>query len=311
MRRLRLDTKSTKIRKKIFVLFVSLWFSLYAADRRNIHLYNQMIAPTKPSSPSQGASAKSSGTSPIGASFEKPTMRPALITPHRLSPTIKPEARLGDAVELSSLYQATARLHRRARQPDAAAALPGQTNPDGDDDVFSFVVPANQTVMVSARTYDQLGYRAESGPWRDFYLTGAYELRHGAGDSAIRLATAVDMLRHMPTGRFFDSMAVRLNGPKAEGKRMTLNFVFTDTNESFVLTLVNCVLHHKRRSPDPAANTTVRLTKELLLRLATGQAGLREIIFSKDLDVDGSRLDLLSFFRLLDSPDGSFDVVTP
>lgn len=30
-----------------------------------------------------------------------------------------------------------------------------------------------------ATTCDQLGYRAESGPWRDVYLTGAFELRHG------------------------------------------------------------------------------------------------------------------------------------
>ena len=62
-----------------------------AADRR-IHPYNQTITPTKPSSPSQGPSAKSSGTSPIGASVEKPTMRPALSTPHKLSPTINPKA---------------------------------------------------------------------------------------------------------------------------------------------------------------------------------------------------------------------------
>ena len=31
-----------------------------------------------------------------------------------------------------------------------------------------------------ARAYDQLGYQAESGPWRDVYLTGAFELRHGS-----------------------------------------------------------------------------------------------------------------------------------
>jgi alkyl sulfatase BDS1-like metallo-beta-lactamase superfamily hydrolase len=35
-----------------------------------------------------------------------------------------------------------------------------------------------------AQTYDQLGYRAESGPWRDFYLTGAQELRYGAPSPA-------------------------------------------------------------------------------------------------------------------------------
>lgn len=33
----------------------------------------------------------------------------------------------------------------------------GQTLPDGDDDVFSFVVPANQTLMFTARTYDTPG----------------------------------------------------------------------------------------------------------------------------------------------------------
>ena len=63
-----------------------------AAERRSIHPYSQIITPTKPSSPSHGAATNSSGTSPIGASFEKPTMRPALMTPHRLSPTINPDA---------------------------------------------------------------------------------------------------------------------------------------------------------------------------------------------------------------------------
>ena len=62
-----------------------------AAERRSIHPYNNTIAPTKPSSPSHGASAKSSGTSPIGAFFDKLTMRPALITLHKLSPTINPD----------------------------------------------------------------------------------------------------------------------------------------------------------------------------------------------------------------------------
>ncbi len=63
-----------------------------AADRRSIHLYNKTIAPTKPSSPSHSASSKSSGTIPIGASFDRLTIRPALITPHKLSPTINPDA---------------------------------------------------------------------------------------------------------------------------------------------------------------------------------------------------------------------------
>jgi alkyl sulfatase BDS1-like metallo-beta-lactamase superfamily hydrolase len=162
-----------------------------------------------------------------------------------------------------------------------------------------------------AKCYDQLGYQAESGPWRDFYLTGALELRHGAPPPAVNLAAAMEVLRRMPVARFFDSMAARLNGPSADGKQLVLNFVFTDLDESYVLTLENAVLHHRRRDPDPAANATVRLTREFLLRLASGQAGLREMIFSDELAVEGSRLDLLSFFSLLERPDGAFPIVTP
>jgi alkyl sulfatase BDS1-like metallo-beta-lactamase superfamily hydrolase len=163
-----------------------------------------------------------------------------------------------------------------------------------------------------ARTYDQLGYRSESGPWRDVYLSGAYELRHGTPEeSPVRLDTAMDLLRETPMERLFAAMAARLIGPKADGKHLRLNFIFTDLGETHVLELENSVLHHRQRDVDPDADATVRLTRELFLRLSTGQAGLREMIFSDDLDVDGSRLALLSFFSLLDRPDGKFPIVTP
>jgi linear primary-alkylsulfatase len=162
-----------------------------------------------------------------------------------------------------------------------------------------------------AATYDQLGYQAESGPWRDVYLTGAQELRHGTVGAGIDLAAAMDLLMSTPMERFLESMATRVNGPKADGKTMTVNLVFTDLGESYTLTLENSVLHSKRRAPDPAADATLHLTRALLLRLATGQAGLRETIFSDELEVDGSRLTLLSFFSLLERPSANFSVVTP
>ena len=65
-----------------------------------------------------------------------------------------------------------------------------------------------------------------------------------------------------------------------------------------MLTLENAVLNHKRRAPDPEADVTLRITKALLLRLFTGQAGLRDVIFGDELDVEGSRIDLFGFFSL-------------
>jgi alkyl sulfatase BDS1-like metallo-beta-lactamase superfamily hydrolase len=162
-----------------------------------------------------------------------------------------------------------------------------------------------------ARTYDQLGYQAESGPWRDEYLTGAFELRHGTSGSAVNRRAAGELLRHVPPSKFLTSMAARLNGPAAAGKTGTYNFIFTDVGESYVLTLENGVLHHHRGDPDANALATVRLTRGLLVRLMTGEAGLRDLVFSDELAVDGSRLQLVSFLRLFDNPKGDFPIVTP
>jgi len=162
-----------------------------------------------------------------------------------------------------------------------------------------------------ARTYDQLGYQAESGPWRDVYLSGAYELRHGTPENGFSLANATELLRRTPVQRFLEALATRIDGPAAEGKRMVLNFVLTDVGESYVLTLENSVLHPRRRDPDPDADVTIRVTRDLLVRLFSGQAGARELLFSDDLDVEGSRTALVSFFGLLSRPEADFAVVTP
>jgi alkyl sulfatase BDS1-like metallo-beta-lactamase superfamily hydrolase len=45
--------------------------------------------------------------------------------------------------------------------------------------------------------------------------------------------------------------------------------------------------------------------------MGTGEVGLRDFVFSDELDVDGSRMALLSFFGLLDRPDPGFAIVTP
>ncbi len=162
-----------------------------------------------------------------------------------------------------------------------------------------------------ARTYDQLGYQAESGPWRDVYLTAAHELRHGIAARTTDLRSAAALLEAVPPSLFLTAMATRLNGPKADGKELRINFIFTDVDESFVLTLKNAVLHHQQAEPDPGAVATVRLTRDLLVRLSTGQAGVRDLIFSDQLEVEGSRLELLSFLSLFDRPNMSFPIVTP
>ena len=175
-----------------------------------------------------------------------------------------------------------------------------------------FAEPSNQEAKsLLADTYDQLGYQSESGPWRDVYLTGAFELRHGGPDAGVDLAGAFDMLKHAPIERFLDSMAARLDPDKAAGKSMQVNLVFADTDEAHVLELSNSVLRHYKRDPSPDANVTLSVTKGLFLRMLTGTAGLKETLLGDELSVEGSRLDLVSFFRLFDPTPGTFNIVEP
>lgn len=175
-----------------------------------------------------------------------------------------------------------------------------------------FADPANAKARaLLAETYDQLGYQAESGPWRDVYLTAAYELRHGPPEQGFNVAAMEDVLRQTPVRRFFDSMATRLNGPDAEDVRLRVNFVFTDLGENYLLDISNSVLHHWPSEPDTEADATLRLTHRMFIRILTGKAGLKDLLLSEEIELDGSKLDLMRFFSLFDNPDGRFNIVTP
>ena len=175
-----------------------------------------------------------------------------------------------------------------------------------------FAEPGNKDAKeVLAQTYDQLGYQAESGPWRDVYLTGANELRHGSPKEGISLAAAKEMLRYAPLDRFFDSMSLRLNGPDADGQELTLNFTFTDLDENYVVTIENAVMHYKKSEPDLNADATLKVTHGLFLDIALDIASLKDILFSDEIEFKGSKLKLLKFFSLLDKPDPRFNIVVP
>lgn len=175
-----------------------------------------------------------------------------------------------------------------------------------------FAQPDNQAAReLLAKTYDQLGYQAESGPWRDVYLTGAYELRNGPPTKVTNLGEIARLLEETPLPLFFASMAASLNGPRADGKQLLVNFNFTDLKENHVLQVENAVLHHRIAAPVAGADATVNLTKPLFLKLVTGGAGLKDTLFSDELSIEGSRLSLLEFFQLLDKPQGNFNIIEP
>ncbi len=161
-----------------------------------------------------------------------------------------------------------------------------------------------------ARTYDQMGYMSEAATWRNSYLTAAAELRNGPPAKGINRASFSEMLIQTPTERFLEAMAAGLDGPAADGKTFRINMILSDTKECYVLWLENAVLHFKKSAPEPNANATLTLTKTIFIKMMTGTAGIKDTLFSDDLKVDGSKLDLVRFFSLIDKAPGTFAIVT-
>ena len=169
----------------------------------------------------------------------------------------------------------------------------------------------NQTAKeLLARTYEQMGYGAESATWRNSYLTAADELRRGAPKEGVNKAFFIDILMQTPIDRFLEAMAANLNGPDAEGKDFKLNLELTDIHETYVLWIENAVLHFRRAPSESDANATLSLTKPLFVKMIAGTAGVKDTLMSDDLKVKGSKIDLVRFFSLIDKPKGDFAIVT-
>ncbi len=176
-----------------------------------------------------------------------------------------------------------------------------------------FADPTNAAARdLQARALEQLGYQAESGPWRNFYLTGAQELRRGVAKASAGSTVSPDSIRAMPLDLFFDYLGVRLNGPKAAGQTMTINWNFTDTQEKFALALEHGALNHTANRQEKDADATVTLTRAALNEIILGgKPKLEAKLASGDIKVEGKHEKLGELLSLMDNFDPWFNIVTP
>lgn len=175
-----------------------------------------------------------------------------------------------------------------------------------------FAEPDNQAAKnLQADSFEQLGYQAESGVWRNFYLTGAQELRNGVAELPTPNSVTPDTLKAMSLDLYFDYMAVRLNHPKADGKEMTLNFVFPDVDQKYVLELQNGVLNHSNGVQADNADLTVTLDRATLDKITLQQTTMQEAAKAGDVKFDGDPAKLQELMSMLDKFEFWFNVVTP
>jgi alkyl sulfatase BDS1-like metallo-beta-lactamase superfamily hydrolase len=174
-----------------------------------------------------------------------------------------------------------------------------------------FAEPENREAReLQAEALEQLGYGAENATWRNFFLMGARELREGISGTPTATAPA-DVVAHLTVGQLLDAMAIRLDGPRAAGHHLRIDWTVTDPDEQHRIEVRNGVMRHRPGGHDPAADANLVVDREALNQLLLKTADIAELAESGRLRVEGDGAKLGELLGLLDEPDPGFAIVTP
>ena len=178
---------------------------------------------------------------------------------------------------------------------------------------------------LQADALEQMGYQAESGPWRNAYLMGASELRHGK--SALIPQTAplhASVVNAMTLDQYFDYMGLRFNAPEAEAANLsntTINWIVSSASGStksyYAMELLDYTLPYTSyddQSQLPPAAITVLLGRPVLDSLAISPNPSQEfdaLVTKGQIQVQGDKLKVMAILALLDIFPANFNIVTP
>ena len=171
-----------------------------------------------------------------------------------------------------------------------------------------FADPGNRAArLLCADALEQLGFQAESGPWRNAYLTGAKELRDGVdADPKYRATGSSDIQRAMTPSMMLDYLGILLDANAAENLNLTVNLAFTD-EDPYLLTVRSGVVLYERETQAADADATLTMPRlgmfAILNRDADTQAA--SIAVEGDQDVITKLTDHLTAF------DFFFNIVEP
>ncbi|KAI9155759.1 beta-lactamase domain-containing protein [Paramyrothecium foliicola] len=175
-----------------------------------------------------------------------------------------------------------------------------------------YAEPDNSTAAgLLADTFDQLGYGAENGSWRYFFLFGTSELRTGSFGTSKGVAST-DLLFSLTPEMVFDSLAVQIYGPDAWGLTISMQVILTNEDVEIPLYLTwlsnGVLVYHQINDPSKTDVTITTLDK--LPALVIYELKLEDI--EEDgiqIDRDRTAIDRLS--KLLDPGDSGLNIVMP
>lgn len=178
-------------------------------------------------------------------------------------------------------------------------------------DNLVFAEPQNMEARrLLADTYTQLGYQAESGPWRNFYLSGARDLLQTHIPTTSQFIND-GILSQMDLGMLLDYCAIQLNGEKAAGKDVVININFTDTNDKVALMLNNGVLNHRLNKQEKDADLALSIAKMDFVKLFFGQTDTETLSKGGKIKMQGDAKVIDTLRSCFEAADPNFKIVLP
>ena len=177
-----------------------------------------------------------------------------------------------------------------------------------------FADPANRKAReLAADAMEQLAYQSESATWRNSYALGAKELRFGAPKPPPAGVGAVSprVVAMLPMDMFFDYLAVRVNGHKAEQLDARIDWRMTDERRCDRLTLSHGALNHLEGSHGADAQATIMMNRALLANLVASGAQFAAALADGRLIVEGDATVLAGLFGTLENFNPMFNILEP
>jgi len=175
-----------------------------------------------------------------------------------------------------------------------------------------FAQPDNKDARAAlASAYDQMGYQAESGAWRNYYLAAAASLRGNAVESLSGNGQSRSFVSAIPTAVFFDALATRFDAAKGRAAKGTFQFMLPDSKETVAIVVGGGVEVPRYGMTDPAPTATITINRATLDDVMLGQAQFPALLQSGTIKIDGDRAAFLSWFALHPPADPRFNVVVP
>jgi alkyl sulfatase BDS1-like metallo-beta-lactamase superfamily hydrolase len=175
-----------------------------------------------------------------------------------------------------------------------------------------FADPANQEAReLAADAYEQLGYLSESATWRNAYLYAAYELRHGAAKVGRGPAINPNIINAIPTEMLFDLLGVQLNGQRADGKHIVINWSFTDTQRVYALVLEDSTLTYTANKQAAGADASLTSTRDTLNAIVLRRVTVSDAIQSGQIRALGEAGKVGELFSLFETFNPNFEIVEP